>query len=144
MLAPAVKQTLQPTPQLGSKTRLLVVSDSPDRIRALQVGLNRSEFEIVGVYSLEEMVAACHEPHDLVALDVNPAQIASVLRLIRSNASHSEVPVLVEASRLKSDSTLAGILPRYRAMPCSYPEMLTLVRGRRASVDEDYTRRGML
>ena len=38
------------------------------------------------------------------------------------------MPVLVEATRLTSDLSLAGLLPEYRAMPCSRMEMLALVQ----------------
>jgi hypothetical protein len=144
MLASAVNRSSQPVLLPIAKTRLLLVSDSPDRLRGLQIGLNHSEFEITGVCSFEELTVACHEHHDLVALDVSPVQIAPMLRMIRSSASHTTVPVLVEATRLKGDYNLTGLLPRYRAMPCSYAEMLTLVRRRSAPGIDDLTSRGML
>ncbi len=144
MLAPVVDLSMQPLSLPVSKTRLLLVSDSPDRLRALKAGLNHTEFDITGVSSFEELIVACHEPHDVVALDVNPAQIAPMLTLIRASALHATVPVLVEASRLKNDLNLAGLLPRYRAMPCSYTDILTLVRRRSAPSNESLMQRGML
>jgi len=72
----------------------------------------------------------------MVALDVSPSQITPMLKQIRTSASHTTVPVLVEATRIKNDLTLAGVLPAYRAMPCSYTEMLTLVQ-RNNDVDTD-------
>ena len=128
MLASAVNSALQPVTFPISKPRLLLVSDSHDRLRTLKAGLNNNEFDITVACSLEELVAACHGCHDMVALDVSPAQIAPMLRQIRTSASHTGVPVLVEATRLKNDLTLAGLLPKYRAMPCSYTEMLSLVQ----------------
>ncbi|HKQ89750.1 MAG TPA: hypothetical protein VJZ77_03630 [Blastocatellia bacterium] len=80
------------------------------------------------VCSLEELVRACDGCHDLVALDVSPDQIGPMLKQIRTSASHEMVPVLVEATRLTSDLSLAGLLPEYRAMPCSRMEMLALVQ----------------
>ncbi|MGE0128405.1 MAG: hypothetical protein AB7U82_10030 [Blastocatellales bacterium] len=137
MLASAVNSALQSVPFPISKPRLLLVSDSDDRLGSLKAGLNHDEFDITTVCSLEELVIACHGSHDVVALDVSPAQVAPMLNQIRTSASHRTVPVLVEATRLKNDLTLAGLLPKYRAMPCSYTEMLTLVqRGNEADSDE--------
>jgi DNA-binding NtrC family response regulator len=128
MLASAVNSALQSVPFPNSRPRLLLVSDSYDRLKSLEAGLSNNEFDITTVCSLEELVTACKGCHDLVALDVSPEQIAPMLKQIRTSASHTTVPVLVEATRLTSDLSLAGLLPEYRAMPCSRMEMLTLVQ----------------
>jgi DNA-binding response OmpR family regulator len=128
MLASAVNSALQPVTFPNSKPRLLLVSDSYDRLKSLEAGLNNSELDITTVCSLEELVTACDNCHDLVALDVSPDQIGPMLKQIRTSASHTMVPVLVEATRLTSDLSLAGLLPEYRAMPCSRMEMLALVQ----------------
>jgi DNA-binding NtrC family response regulator len=128
MLASAVNSALQSVPFPSSKPRLLLVSDSYDRLKSLEAGLNNNEFDITMVCSLEELVTACSVCHDLVALDVSPDQIAPMLKQIRTSASHATVPVLVEATRLTSDLSLAGLLPEYRAMPCSRMEMVALVQ----------------
>lgn len=128
MLASAVNSALQPVTFPNSKPRLLLVSDSYDRLKSLEAGLNNTEFDITTVCSLEELVTACNNCHDLVALDVSPDQIGPMLKQIRTSASHTTVPVLVEATRLTSDLSLAGLLPEYRAMPCSRMEMLALVQ----------------
>jgi len=128
MLASAVNSALQSVPFPNSKPRLLLVSDSYDRLKSLEAGLNNNEFDITTACSLEELVTACKDCHDLVALDVSPDQIGPMLKQIRTSASHTTVPVLVEATRLTSDLSLAGLLPEYRAMPCSRMEMLALVQ----------------
>jgi DNA-binding NtrC family response regulator len=128
MMASAVNSALQSVPFPNSKPRLLLVSDCYDRLKSLEAGLNNNEFDITTVCSLEELVTACNDCHDLVALDVNPDQIAPMLKQIRTSASHAMVPVLVEATRLTSDLSLAGLLPEYRAMPCTRMEMLALVQ----------------
>jgi DNA-binding response OmpR family regulator len=141
MLASAVNNALQPVTFPISKPRLLLVSDSHDRLRTLEAGINHNEFDITAACSLEELAVACDSPHDMVALDVSPAQIAPMLKQIRTSASHTGVPVLVEVTQLKNDLTLAGVLPKYRAMPCSYREMLTLVqRGNEAEGEESSPR----
>ncbi|MCG3163739.1 MAG: hypothetical protein JMDDDDMK_05185 [Acidobacteria bacterium] len=137
MLASAVNSALQPVSFPNSKPHLLLVSDSPDRLRSLKAGINHDEFHLTLVCSLEELATACYGCHDLVALDVSPAQIAPMLKQIRTSALHSTVPVLVEATRIKNDLTLAGLLPKYRAMPCSYTEMLTLVQRSNEAEDEE-------
>ena len=142
MLASAVNNALQSVPFPTSRPRLLLVSDSYDRLRSLGAGFNHNEFDITTVCSLEELKVACCACHDLAALDVSPAQIEPMLRQIRTSASHTAIPVLVEVSRLTNDLTLAGLLPEYRAMPCSHSEMLTLLqRGNEASNDNPMSRR---
>jgi DNA-binding NtrC family response regulator len=144
MLASAVNSALQSVPFPNSKPRLLLVSDSHDRLKSLEAGLNNNEFDITTVCSLEELVTACTGCHDLVALDVSPEQIAPMLKQIRTSASHTTVPVLVEATRLTSDLSLAGLLPEYRAMPCSRMEMLALVQRGVGPYGDDPARRHIL
>jgi len=142
MLASAINSALQSVPFPISKPRLLLVSDSNDRLNSLKAALNHNDFDITAVCSLEELVVACHDCHDVVALDVSPAQIAPMLKHIRTSAWHTTVPVLVEATRLTNDLTLAGLLPEYRAMPCSYAEMLLLMqRNNEVNSDDSSPRR---
>src|SRR5688572_15846111 len=128
MLASAVNSALQTVSFPNTKPRLLLVSDSYDRLKSLESGLNHDYFDITLACSLEELVTACGATHDVVALDVSADQIATMLKQIRASASHTTVPVLVEATRLTSDLSIAGLLPEYRAMPCSRMEMLSLVQ----------------
>jgi DNA-binding NtrC family response regulator len=144
MLASAVNSALQPVQFPNSKPRLLLVSDSHDRLKSLEAGLNNNGFDITTVCSLEELVTACDGCHDLVALDVSPDQIGPMLKQIRTSASHEMVPVLVEATRLTSDLSLAGLLPEYRAMPCSRMEMLALVQRGAEKYTGDPARRHIL
>jgi len=142
MLASAVNNALQSVSFPPTKPRLLLVSDSYDRLRSLEAGFNHNEFDITTVCSLEELIDACCACHDLAALDVSPAQIEPMLRHIRTSESHMAIPVLVEATRLTNDFTLAGLLPEYRAMPCSHSEMLTLLqRGNESPHDNPLSRR---
>jgi CheY-like chemotaxis protein len=142
MLASAVNNALQSVSFPTSKPRLLLVSDNHDRLRSLEARLNHSQFDITAVCSLEELIDACCSHHDVVAMDVSPSQIEPMLRQIRTSESHTTVPVLVEATRLTSDLTIAGLLPEYRAMPCSYTEMLMLMqRGNGASDDVPWSHR---
>ncbi len=144
MLASAVNSALQSVSFPNSKPRLLLVSDCYDRLKSLEAGFNHNEFDITSVCSLEELVTACDDCHDMVALDVSPEQIAPMLKQIRTSASHRTAPVLVEATRLTNDLSLVGLLPEYRAMPCSRMEMLALVQRGVAPETGDPARRHIL
>lgn len=144
MLASAVNSALQSVSFLNSKPRLLLVSDSYDRLKSLEAGFNHNEFDITTVCSLEELVTACDNRHDMVALDVSPEQIAPMLKQIRTSVLHRKAPVLVEATRLTNDLSLTGLLPEYRAMPCSRMEMLALVQRGVAPETDDPARRHIL
>src|ERR1051326_6378181 len=117
-------------PIAAAKPRLLIVSDSVDRLAALRALLQQSEIEILDATSFEEVRQASLGKYDLAVIDVSPAHLVGVLKTLRSSAGHSEVPVLVEASRLSHDSQLAGVLPKYRAMPCHQLDLIGLARRR--------------
>lgn len=112
------------------RPRFLIVCDSADRLKRLRSPLNTGEAEITCVSSLQELDRACHSEHDLAIIDMQPAQIRGVLKTLRSNAEHARISLLVEASRIVNEPDLAGVLPKYRAMPCSYSELLQLARQR--------------
>ena len=116
------------SPSLAAKPRVLIVSDSTDQLSALKASLKRDEIEILSAASLEEVRRASFGQHDLAVIDVSPDHLISVLKTLRSSAGHSEVPMLVAASRLSTSTNLAGVLPKYRAMPCSQVDLIELVR----------------
>jgi hypothetical protein len=110
----------------------------------LQAGVRGVDYEITTVSSLHELGQACLEPHNLVVLDVNPMQLTAMLKLIRASATHKDAPVLVESTRINNAYNLAGVLPYYRAMPCTRAEIFTLLRTHGDGSDDEYSRRGML
>ncbi|MGE0129822.1 MAG: hypothetical protein AB7U82_17210 [Blastocatellales bacterium] len=116
--------------QPASKPRLLIVCDSADRLIELRSPLNTGEVEITSVSSLQELDRACRGEHDLAIVDVQPARIRGVLQALRANVRHAGISLLVEASRVIDEPDLAGVLPKYRAMPCSPSELLALARWR--------------
>jgi hypothetical protein len=144
MLLSAGAGAIQPAPFPSSKLRLLLICDGEDRLRSFRTRLTEKEFEITPVSSVEGLAAACRGRHDVIAMDVGPAQIASMLKTIRTSVWHAALPVLVEATRLNNDPALAGVLPKYRAMPCCYPEMLTLLRRETGADLHDSAPRRML
>lgn len=110
------------------KPRLLLISDNAEGVRHLRRSINPGDFEIACAGSFDELCDACREGHDLVALDVSPPQIAATLKLLRASDGHKDALLLVECTRLNNDPNLIGVLPTYRAMPCSRGEMLALIR----------------
>jgi DNA-binding NtrC family response regulator len=116
----------QPTKNL--KTRLLLVSDEPDHLSQLRAQLNTGEVEITNAHSVEDVRRACRLPHDVAVVDVGPSQLVKVLKTLRASKGNNDISVLVDASRLSLEPDLAGVLPTYRAMPCSHSQLVALAR----------------
>jgi len=60
-----------PTP----KPRLLLVTDSPEKLKSLKAEVPEASFDITSVCSLEELKIACRDYHDLAVFDVKPSQL---------------------------------------------------------------------
>lgn len=138
MVAPAlVKDRRQPSPVQAGKPCLLIISDSPERMARLRSSLAVGEVEISSVSSTEEMCFGCRRGYDMVVVDVRSESISGVLKVLRECQGCTKIPILVDATRLTDDPRLAGLLPQYRAMPCSYSEMITLTRRQLAPHSEE-------
>jgi hypothetical protein len=126
MLAPNTQSTTQLIPHAIHTTRLLFVSDCMEHLCDLR-NTNR-EFDITAISPSEDVTGICQEAYDVVILDVPATALALALKAIRASERNARSLVLVEASRVSGESNLAGVLPRYRAMPCSLTEMIALLR----------------
>jgi hypothetical protein len=144
MLATKPEKALQPAAIIDNKPRLLLFSDSSERLLALKSCVPVAEFQINLASSMKEMRRACRQPHDLVAIDAAPSDIIEILNLIRGSAVNAEIPVLVEYTRISKDQRLAGVLPNFRAMPCNSAEMQVLLRKQIGATDRTQGRRFML
>ncbi len=120
----------QPYPTPHPRPRLLIFSDCPDRLTKLSASLAAGEIEITSATSPEELRLICRDGHDLAVIDVSPTSLVAVLDALRDSEGYAEIPVLVEATRLAAAPGLTGVLPKYRAMPCSHAELVTLARSR--------------
>jgi len=109
---------------------LLIISDSRDHLKQLQSSLSGNKVEITGVLSQEEISQAYGRKHDLAVVDVGPGDLSEILKSLRASKGHAEATVLVTGSRFSCEPQLAGVLPQYRAMPCTPAELIKLVRGR--------------
>jgi DNA-binding response OmpR family regulator len=120
-------------PDAVSRPRILIVSDSPERIPHLQISFDSQEVEIASALFPEEWEYVSGDKHDLAVIDVGPALLEPLLGNLRASKEHAEIPVLVEQSRIAA-APLAGVLPKYRAMPCSHDELIRLARRRLSSI----------
>jgi hypothetical protein len=122
----AVRKAQQAYPAVAGKPHLLIVTDCPDRLRDLRASISTEGIEITGTASSEELNRACQSEHDLAVIDVGAARLPEVLRILRSSVRHSGISSLVEASKVLIEPGLTGVLPRYRAMPCSRSDLVKL------------------
>jgi CheY-like chemotaxis protein len=120
-------------PEAMSRPRILIVSDSAERIPHLQAGFDSREVEVASAVFPEEWGYVSGERHDLAVVDVGPALLEPLLGNLRASKEHSEIPVLVEQSRIAA-APLTGVLPKYRAMPCSHDELIKLARRRLTAI----------
>src|SRR5262245_25065260 len=120
-------------PDAVSRPRILIISDSTERIPHLQAGFDSQEVEIASAVFPEEWEYVSGDKHDLAVVDVGPALLEPALGNLRASKEHAEIPVLVEQSRIAA-APLAGVLPKYRAMPCSQDELIRLARRRLTSI----------
>jgi DNA-binding response OmpR family regulator len=116
------------------KPCVLVISDTAERIPHLQSVFNTSEAEIASVVYPEEWDYVATGKYDLVLIDVGPELLESLLKTFRASSGHAQIPLLVENSRVAGATNIAGVLPKYRAMPCGRGEMIRLARRRLASI----------
>ncbi|MGH9852060.1 MAG: hypothetical protein ACREBD_19665 [Blastocatellia bacterium] len=124
----AARSAQQSDPAPSGKPHLLIVTDCSDRLQGLKASIQTDEVDITGAASPEELSSACHHEHDLAVIDVGPDRLPEVLCTLRSSERHSKISLLVEASRIVVAPGLAGLLPKYRAMPCSRFDLLKLAR----------------
>ena len=109
------------------KLPLLLFSDSAERLGWLRALLASGAVEIHVVSSLEELQGECASEHALAVIDASPGQLQQVLDMIRASRGHSDIPLLVETSHCPQQPA-AGLLPKYRAMPCGLRELVALAQ----------------
>ena len=132
MLTNTISQTFQKTKTglsiapRNKKQCLLIVFGALERMSALCDVLQSAEVDITCCHSIAEVGVIAAHKYDLVIVDVSSTEIVKVLRIVRNREIEASIPVLVESGRLRGESDLAGVLPLFRAMPCSFPELLKL------------------
>lgn len=129
----ALKTQRQHNPALRLP-RLLIVTESQGRANHLMVALRVTDIEITVAITPDELYRATEEEHDLVVVDVEAKELRGILAALRASPAHAEVPILVEISRVAPAPALSGVLPQYRAMPCSPTELVALARRKIAAI----------
>jgi DNA-binding response OmpR family regulator len=130
-------------PETVSRPRILIISDSAERIPHLQAGFDSQEVQIASAVFPEEWEYVSGDKHDLAVVDVGPSLLEPLLGNLRASKEHAEIPVLVEHSRIAA-APLTGVLPKYRAMPCSQNELMRLARRRLTSISGHGRTKGLL
>lgn len=125
------KRRSQLAPQLP---RLLIVTDSQPQADHLLVALGLNDIDITIATTPEELRHASEAEYDLVLVAVAATDLRGILATLRASQALAEIPILVEISHLALEPSLAGVLPKYRAMPCSPTELVSLARRRIASM----------
>lgn len=133
-----------PGVNLNGNRRVLVVSDTGESLQRIRSALVKNEVEITLASSPEEMCRGCCGWNDLVVVDIDPKRLTEILETLRGCAGCTKIPVLVEASRISADPSLAGLLPTYRAMPCNATDLLTLSRHIIGPQEQESRRRELL
>lgn len=118
------------------KLRILVVADTDEKLKAAKTIFNPAEAEIVWAKTPTDLQQACLEPHEMAVIDLDSSALETALQTLRANELHANIPLLVSAARVIGETKLAGLLPKYRAMPCSLSEMAALVHRRARLLNE--------
>jgi DNA-binding response OmpR family regulator len=115
---------------------VLLISDDTEQLKQLQAAFARLDVTTnsLALTNEPEEAPPLENPFDLVVVDVGPEILEPLLKQIRESAAQPEIPVLVAANRVQTTPNLAGVLPRYRAMPCSPSELLRLAERRLTSI----------
>lgn len=131
-------ETYRPRP------RILIVADSDSALDSLASMLGHLDVELTGITSLAELNRACNDVHDLALVDLHPGLVNQSLVQLRANRHHRDIPLLVNSERLGREASLAGVLPKHRAMPCTRAEMVELITRRANPVAAEPRRRPLL
>jgi DNA-binding response OmpR family regulator len=120
-------------PAATPRPRVLIISDSAEFIPRWQAAFDQVDAEVTCALFPEEWGYVSRDAHDLAVVDVGPTLLEPLLENLRASEGHAEIPVLVEKGRTVM-ATPAGLLPKYRAMPCSHDELITLALRRLTSI----------
>jgi DNA-binding response OmpR family regulator len=123
-------------PEKKEKRKVLIVTDSAERANRLKAMIGSWEIEIESAKTQGEIEQACRGAHDIAIVDLSPAQLRMALPILRASEGHAQAPVLVSINQIAGDPNVVGLLPQYRAMPCSPAEMALLLQRYTKSMSE--------
>jgi two-component system KDP operon response regulator KdpE len=112
-------------------TRVLVVDDEPQILRALRINLQARDYEVVTASSGRGALQAASDEHpDLVVLDLGLPDMDGV-EVIRSLRTWSPVPILILSGRLNSQDKVRALdagADDYVTKPFNLDELFARVR----------------
>ena len=112
-------------------TRVLVVDDEPQILRALRINLQARAYEVVTAGSGRSALQAVTDTHpDLVVLDLGLPDIDGV-EVVRSLRTWTSVPILILSGRLNSSAKVEALdagADDYITKPFSVDELFARVR----------------
>ncbi|RYZ29350.1 MAG: response regulator transcription factor [Propionibacteriaceae bacterium] len=112
-------------------TRVLVVDDEPQILRALRINLQARDYEVVTASSGRGALQAASDEHpDLVVLDLGLPDMDGV-EVVRSLRSWSAVPILILSGRLNSEDKVRALdagADDYVTKPFSVNELIARLR----------------
>jgi len=113
--------------------RLLLISESPHASSEFRRSIKDGSADMTTVFDLGNLPDALASPHDIAIVQVSTSSIQLVLEQIRRSIIHVDIPILVDRTQLNFTGELAGIMPRFRAMPCTPAELISLTQRRIAT-----------
>jgi two-component system KDP operon response regulator KdpE len=112
-------------------TRVLVVDDEPQILRALRINLQARDYEVVTASSGRGALQAASEAHpDLVVLDLGLPDMDGV-EVVRSLRTWTAVPILILSGRLNSQAKVEALdagADDYVTKPFNVDELFARVR----------------
>ena len=112
-------------------TRILVVDDEPQILRALRINLRARQYDVAtAATGAEALRAASSHPPDLVVLDLGLPDIDGV-EVIRGLRGWTAVPIIVLSGRSTSDDKVAALdagADDYVTKPFGVEELLARIR----------------
>ncbi len=120
------------------QSRVLIISDSQKHLRDLQNILSGFQVQVTSTIFPHHWEQSITGHYEFAIVDVGPERLTSLLRAMRSKPECKDIPILVEITRVAEAASLAGVLPKYRAMPVSRTELVALVRRRLAAMTNRY------
>lgn len=115
---------------LPKRARLWVVCDEEASLRHLNA-LLREDDAVVTKWTELWTTRMAVQDVEVVVVDVGPAHLAGVLKLLREDLGCNQSAILVN-TRANAGGNLApqlsGVLPQYRAMACPWKDLLRLTQ----------------
>ncbi|MFN0120871.1 MAG: hypothetical protein ACKV2V_10245 [Blastocatellia bacterium] len=110
------------------KPCVLLITDNTKQLTTLRDRLEQSGMDVRGAASMAWLRRLLARTYDAVVVDVQPENLIEALETIRAVAAEQNLPVLVEPGRIANDPLFAGVLPKYRAMPCHHDQLIARLK----------------